>query len=248
MKRKAILYRMVMPKHICPFGIKAKHLLESKGYFVEDHHLQTKEATEAFKQEHGVATTPQVFIDGKRLGGYSDLRTYFGKKTPSSDKKTYKPVIALFSMTALMALALGVSGGLDTLGWGRVFMLFLGLSMSVLSILKLQDLQAFSNQFIGYDLLAQKWVPYAYIYPFAEGFVGLGMLSGFFPPIPANIAIFIGLIGAVSVYRAVYIQKRDLKCACVGGNNNVPLGLISLTENLFMIFGGILMWIIFLGN
>ena len=49
------------------------------------------------------------------------------------------------------------------------------------------------------------------------------------------IALFIGTIGAISVIYAVYIQKRDLKCACVGGNNNVPLGFISLTENLMMI-------------
>jgi len=44
------------------------------------------------------------------------------------------------------------------------------------------------------------------------------------------VALFIGGIGAVSVLKAVYIDKRELKCACVGGNSNVPLGFISLTE------------------
>ena len=42
-------------------------------------------------------------------------------------------------------------------------------------------------------------------------------------------------IGAVSVFKAVYIEKRELKCACVGGSSNVPLGLVSLTENVMMI-------------
>ena len=62
-REKAVLHRMVMPHHICPYGLKAKHLLERAGYEVEDHHLTTREETDAFKAEHGVATTPQVFID-----------------------------------------------------------------------------------------------------------------------------------------------------------------------------------------
>jgi hypothetical protein len=49
------------------------------------------------------------------------------------------------------------------------------------------------------------------------------------------VALFIGTIGAVSVFKAVYIDRRELKCACVGGDSNVPLGFVSLTENLMMI-------------
>ena len=47
-QRKAILYRMVMPKHTCPYGLKAKDLLERQGYEVEDHWLRTREETDAF--------------------------------------------------------------------------------------------------------------------------------------------------------------------------------------------------------
>jgi hypothetical protein len=36
-------------------------------------------------------------------------------------------------------------------------------------------------------------------------------------------------------FKAVYLDKRELKCACVGGSSNVPLGFVSLTENLMMI-------------
>jgi hypothetical protein len=49
------------------------------------------------------------------------------------------------------------------------------------------------------------------------------------------VALLIGGIGAVSVFKAVYIDRRDIKCACVGGSSNVPLGFVSLTENLMMI-------------
>jgi hypothetical protein len=49
------------------------------------------------------------------------------------------------------------------------------------------------------------------------------------------VALIIGGIGAVSVVKAVYIEKRDIKCACVGGSSKVPLGFVSLTENLMMV-------------
>ena len=57
----------------------------------------------------------------------------------------------------------------------------------------------------------------------------------------APVSLFIGTVGAISVIKAVYIDKRDLTCACVGGNSNVPLGAVSLTENLVMMLMGVWM-------
>ena len=102
--KTAKLYRMVMEKHVCPYGLKSKHLLKKQGFEVEDHHLTTREETDAFKEKHGVKTTPQTFIDGKRIGGYDDLRAHFGEEPKGEDETTYRPVIALFAMTFLMAL------------------------------------------------------------------------------------------------------------------------------------------------
>lgn len=65
------------------------------------------------------------------------------------------------------------------------------------------------------------------------------MIGGLLPWLSAPLALIIGSIGAISVFKAVYIDKRELKCACVGGSSNVPLGFISLTENLIMIGMGI---------
>jgi hypothetical protein len=59
--------------------------------------------------------------------------------------------------------------------------------------------------------------------------------------ISAPVALFIGSVGAVSVFKAVYVDKRELKCACVGGSSSVPLGFVSLTENLMMMAMGIWM-------
>ena len=78
-------------------------------------------------------------------------------------------------------------------------------------------------------------MPYAYVYPFAEALAGILMLAGVLVWVSAPIAFFIGTVGAISVYKAVYIDKRELKCACVGGDSDVPLGFVSLTENVLMV-------------
>lgn len=240
-QKRATIHRMVMPTHVCPYGIKAKHLLESQGYAVEDQWLTTREETDAFKAEHGVKTTPQTFIDGKRVGGYDDLRRFFGKTVADPNATSYTPVIAVFAMTALMALAASwaVFGTPLTVRAGEWFIAF---SMCVLALLKLQDVESFSSMFLGYDLLARRWVPYAYLYPFAEALAGVLMVSGRLTWLSVPIALFIGTAGAVSVFKAVYIDKRDIKCACVGGATKVPLGFVSLTENVMMI--GMAIWMV----
>lgn len=96
--------------------------------------------------------------------------------------------------------------------------------------------------FLNYDLLARRWVPYGKVYPFAELFAGVMMIAGALTWLAAPVALVIGGIGAVSVFKAVYIDKRELKCACVGGDSNVPLGFVSLTENLMMI--GMAVWML----
>jgi glutaredoxin len=231
---KAIVYRMAMPKHVCPYGLKAIHLLKRAGYAVEDHRLATREETDAFKAEHGVATTPQVFIGGKRIGGHDDLRRFLGKPVADPNATSYRPVIALFAVTALTAMAAShaVAGSAFTLLAGEWFV---GFSMVVLALLKLQNIESFATMFLNYDLLARRWVPYSYIYPFAEGLAGVLMVAGALTWLSVPIALFIGTIGAASVFKAVYVDRRELKCACVGGSSNVPLGFVSLTENLMMI-------------
>ena len=233
-KPTAVLYRMVMPKHICPWGLKSLHLLRSRGFEVEDHYLKTREETDAFKAEHGVKTTPQTFIDSQRIGGYDDLRRHFGLKVRDPEATSYVPVIAVFGTTTLMALALSLAA------FGSPFTMraaewFISLSMMALAMLKLQDLSSFSTMFLNYDLLARRWVPYGKIYPFAELGAGALMTAGVLTWLSAPVALVIGGIGAVSVFKAVYIDRRELKCACVGGASKTPLGFVSLTENLAMI-------------
>jgi glutaredoxin 3 len=75
-EKTATLYRMVLPDHTCPFGVRAKEMLEEAGFVLDEHILETRDAVDAFKQEHGVDTTPQVFIAGERIGGSDALEDY----------------------------------------------------------------------------------------------------------------------------------------------------------------------------
>ena len=240
--KTAELYRMVMDKHVCPYGIKSKWLLEKHGFRVEDHHLETREETDAFKRKHDVETTPQTFIDGKRIGGYTALREHFGNPLPDKDSTSYKPVLAVFGVAAALALALSmfVYGLPFTIRTGEWFVSF---SMAMLAMLKLQDVEQFSTMFVGYDLLGRRFVPYAYAYPFLEATAAVLMAGRLLPWLSIPIAAIIGTIGAASVFYAVYIQKREIKCACVGGGSNVPLGFVSLSENLAMM--GMAAWMAF---
>ena len=165
--RTAVLHRMVMPTHICPYGVKVKHLLERQGYEVEDHWLRTREETDAFKQAHDVKTTPQVFINGQRIGGHDDTRRFLGLKVADPDATSYVPVLAVFAIAGALALAISFTT-FGTPFTGRAIEWFIAFAMALLAMLKLQDVEKFSTMFLNYDLLGRRFVPYAYFYPFAE--------------------------------------------------------------------------------
>ena len=239
--KTATLYRMVMTDHMCPYGLKSKDLLERQGFQVADRHLTSREEVDAFKAKHEVKTTPQTYLGEERIGGFDDLSAYLGKATKSKDATTYKPVIALFLVALLMAIAVTwVAFG--TVFTGRTVEWFISISMVLLGLQKLQDVERFATMFLNYDLLAQRWVRYGYVYPFVETGAGLLVIAGVLTWLSAPAALFVASIGAISVFKAVYIDKRDLKCACVGGDSKVPLGFVSLTENLMMI--GMAIWML----
>ncbi|MEC4985536.1 MAG: glutaredoxin [Oscillatoria sp. PMC 1068.18] len=224
--QKVKLYRMSTPDHECPWGLKAINLLNEKEIDFEDHKLTSREEIDAFKAKHKVDTTPQIFFGDERIGGYTDLAQKLDVEAESAEY-SYTPVIAVFSATGLMALATatGIMG-------------FMGYSLSVLATLKLMDIESFAESFEKYDLITKKVKFYAKVYPFAELGIGLAILSGFAPLITGIVSLLIGINGSISVFKAVYIDKLALNCACVGGNSKAPLGIVSFTENAIMAIMG----------
>ena len=225
------IYRMSTPEHECPWGLKAIELLQARGLNFEDIKLRSRKEIDEFKSEYQVATTPQIFIDSQRIGGYTDLADRLSV-TVEATNTSYTPVIALFSTAGLITLALS----LNMAG-------FMGISLSMLASLKLMDLDSFTDSFQKYDLVTKRFKPYGKIYPFLELAIGLGFLSGIAPLLTGIASTTVGILGSISVFKAVYVDKMALNCACVGGNSKAPLGVVSMTENLMMaIMGGILIF------
>lgn len=76
MSQSVVLYRMILPDHTCPFGVRAAQMLDDAGIAFEDRVLRSREETDAFEQQHGVETTPQLFVDGERIGGTEELERW----------------------------------------------------------------------------------------------------------------------------------------------------------------------------
>ncbi|SLN26987.1 glutaredoxin family protein [Pseudooctadecabacter jejudonensis] len=79
---KAVLYRMDLPNYTCGYGTAARDLLRASGFEVEEHILRTRPETDAFKDKHHIATTPLIFIDGQKIGGFTDLKTHLRAQKP----------------------------------------------------------------------------------------------------------------------------------------------------------------------
>jgi glutaredoxin len=75
-QRRVVLYRMKLPEHECPYGLRAKQLLEDARIDFEDWLLTSRDEVDSFKDELGVDTTPQVFVDGERIGGSEELASW----------------------------------------------------------------------------------------------------------------------------------------------------------------------------
>ena len=137
--------------------------------------------------------------------------------------KSLKPLIAVFGTSFLITITLN-----------KNFQDFMGISICLLAMLKIMDIDAFGISFKKYDLISYRFNKWIYIYPFCELLIGISFLLSAPPSSVILIAFILGIIGMASVFKAVYLYKLKLNCACVGGYAKTPLGIISFIENLLM--------------
>ena len=137
--------------------------------------------------------------------------------------KSFSPLIAVFGTSFLITITLN-----------KNFQDFMGISICLLAMLKIMDIEAFGISFKKYDLISYRFKKWIYIYPFCELLIGISFLLSAPPSSVILIAFILGIIGMASVFKAVYLDKLKLNCACVGGYAKTPLGIISFIENLLM--------------
>ncbi|PTN11984.1 MauE/DoxX family redox-associated membrane protein [Nitrosomonas aestuarii] len=225
----------VFRKETCPYGKKAVKLLDQQGVDYQDHIFQSEKDEEDFKARWRVDTTPQIFLNGARIGGYTELADHYDVETDKdeAEETSYIPVIAVFGIALLMAILTQ-----------NIMYSFMGYALCLLACLKLMDLNGFVEGFKKYDLITKVWPFYGKIYPFAELIAGLGFLAPQYLHLTGWLALFVGIAGGISIFKAVYIDKTDLNCACIGGGSNVPLGAVSFSENAMMALMGA--WVLFI--
>ena len=112
----------------------------------------------------------------------------------------------------------------------------------VFSFFKLLDVKAFAESFQMYDLLATKVPVYGKIYPFIELTLGILCLIHFQEKYVYIADIIIMGFGALGVIQSV-VDKRKIKCACLGTVFNLPMSTVTIIENSLMVIIGIVLLI-----
>ena len=66
---------MIFTTEICPFCFRAKRLLDGKGVSYEEVDVSYDVAMrDKMAADSGRRTVPQIFVDGKPIGGYQELQ------------------------------------------------------------------------------------------------------------------------------------------------------------------------------
>ncbi len=153
------------------------------------------------------------------------------QKGRGSHWQDYVPLIVIIALTLMSACAKQLAyGSWNWMSWMHDFM---GFFLVIFSMFKLFDMEGFADGFQMYDLLAKRFRPYAYIYPFIELGLGLGYLAHWQALVLYSATIVVMLFGALGVIRALS-KRLDIECACLGTVLKVPLSTVALVEDLGM--------------
>lgn len=149
-----------------------------------------------------------------------------------SGLQTYKPLFLIFIFITVISCITAFTTN------GFMYMLAMNYFMAaffiVFSFFKFLDIKAFAESYAMYDFLAKKWHLYGFIYPFIELALGLAYLTQFQLFITNIITIVVMAFSSIGVIKSV-MQKRKIRCACLGAVFNLPMSTITIVEDLLMI-------------
>jgi copper chaperone CopZ len=128
---------------------------------------------------------------------------------------------------ALIAYAVGTRSPELLMRW------FMAGFFLVFSFFKLLDLRGFADAYRSYDIVARAWPAWAWIYPFVELALGIAYLVGFAPLATNVVTLVVMLVSAVGVLMAL-LDRRAIRCACLGTALNLPMTKVTLVEDLGM--------------
>ena len=141
---------------------------------------------------------------------------------------TYKPILLLFGYITIVAL---VGGRWNAGAAMRIFMSGFFLSFS---FFKLLNLKAFAESYAMYDVVARRWAAWGYVYAFIELGLGIAFAVGFSPFYTNLVTLIVMSVSIVGVLQSV-LNKRKIRCACLGAVFNLPMSTVTIIEDALMI-------------
>lgn len=143
---------------------------------------------------------------------------------------TYRPLLLIvaYILGASLLVQGAQASAMETM---RYFMAGFFL---VFSFFKLLDVRAFADAYAGYDLLARRWRPWGFIYPFVELALGVAYLANFQPMLTNAVTLVVMGFSAIGVVSAV-LNKRSIRCACLGTVFQLPMSTVTIIEDVGMV-------------
>jgi copper chaperone CopZ len=187
---------------------------------------------------------PQVSVSGASVAQMNAALASIGKYrivatapliAVQSQLKTYYPLFLVMSLIALASLSSG-----SFMGW---MMNFMAGFYIIFGAFKLLDIPAFADSYARYDVIAKKFKPWGYAYPFIEVGLGFGFLFGYDMIALSWIALVLSVIGASGVIQA-NLSKQTIQCACLGTVFQLPMSVVTVVENLGM--AAMAAWMLFM--
>lgn len=145
---------------------------------------------------------------------------------------TYKPILLIGAfITGITLLIEGVHGDFNLHNWMPNFM---AAFFFVFSFFKMLDLKGFSESYATYDIIAKKWMGWGYVYASIELLLGIAFLTRFNPLLTNAVTFVVMTISIVGVLQTV-LNKKKIKCACLGAGFNLPMSTVTIVEDGLMI-------------
>jgi hypothetical protein len=157
--------------------------------------------------------------------------------SPASSPTADEPPVSYFPLVLILIYVLLAVGAFEVAAgaWDgmRAMNHFMAGFFLVFSFFKLLDVPNFASSFRMYDWVAEKVPVYGTVYPFVELALGLAYLANVAPLATNAVTLVVMLAGAAGVARSM-MQKRKVRCACLGAVFNLPMSSVTLFEDVLM--------------
>ena len=195
-------------------------------------HIDTTELQKALPSKYRISEkqVKNVFA--------SESASNFEIEQEKSKLQQLKPLLLILFYIAASSVLLHYKNW----SWSEAMLDFMGLFYIVFSFFKMLDLKGFPESFRMYDPLAKKVPLYGWIYPFIETTLGLMFLMRFEVEIALIVTLVVLGITTIGVTKTL-LDKKSIRCACLGTALKLPMTEATFIENAIMIVMAVLMLI-----